>query len=103
MQNVIKLILTSALTIMASSLLVAATGQQSNEPNASPQQEQPSAQGHAQSSAVVQSVTGCVVKTENGFSLKTENDTYPIDTGKDLSQYINKKVRVTGILEHHNT
>jgi len=93
----------SALTIMASSLLIAATGQQNQEPNASPQQGQPSAQGQASSNAVVQSVTGCVLKSDQGFSLKTESDTYPIETGKDLSQYVNKKVRVTGILEHHNT
>ena len=103
MRNVIKSILMSALTIMASSLLIAATGQQNQEPNASPQQGQPSAQGQASSNAVVQSVTGCVLKSDQGFSLKTESDTYPIETGKDLSQYVNKKVRVTGILEHHNT
>jgi len=102
MRNVIKSILMSALTIMASSLLIAATGQQNQEPNASPQQGQPSAQGQASSNAVVQSVTGCVLKSDQGFSLKTESDTYPIETGKDLSQYVNKKVRVTGILEHHN-
>lgn len=101
MRNVIKSILMSALTIMASSLLIAATGQQNQEPNASPQQGQPSAQGQASSNAVVQSVTGCVLKSDQGFSLKTESDTYPIETGKDLSQYLNKKVRVTGILEHH--
>ena len=87
---------------MASSLLIAATGQQNQDPNASQQQEQPSAQGQASSNAVVQSVTGCVVKSDQGFSLKTESDTYPIETGKDLSQYVNKKVKVTGILEHHN-
>ena len=104
MRNVIKLILMSALTVMASSLLIAATGQQNGEPNASPQQEQQSPQGQASSRAVVQSVTGCVVKSDQGFSLKTESgDTYPIETGKDLSQYVNKEVRVTGILEHHNT
>jgi len=103
MRNLIKLILMSALTVMASSLLIAATGQQNGEPNASPQQEQQSPQGQASSSAVVQSVTGCVVKSDQGFSLKTESDTYPIETGKDLSQYVNKEVRVTGILEHHNT
>jgi hypothetical protein len=104
MRNVLKSILMSALTLMASSLLIAATGQQNQEPNAPPQQEQqPSAQGQASSNAVVQSVTGCVVKSDQGFSLKTESgDSYPIETGKDLSQYVNKKVKVTGILEHHN-
>ena len=101
MRNLIKSVLMSAVTVMASGLLIAATGQQNQEPNASPQQGQPSAQGQASSNAVVQSVTGCVVKSDQGFSLKTESDTYPIETGKDLSQYVNKKVKVTGILEHH--
>lgn len=101
MRNVVKSILMSALTVMASSLLIAATGQQNQEPNSSSQPGQSSAQGQASSNAVVQSVTGCVVKSDQGFSLKTESDTYPIETGKDLSKYVNKKVKVTGILEHH--
>ena len=93
----------SAGSLLGGQLLIAATGQQNQEPNASPQQQQPqSAQGQAESHAAVQSVTGCVVKSENGYSLKTASDTYPIETGKDLSQYVNKEVRITGILEHHN-
>ena len=51
--------------------------------------------------ALVQSVTGCVVKTDHGFSLMTASDSYPIETGQDLSQYVNKQVKVTGVLEHH--
>jgi hypothetical protein len=72
------------------------------------QQQQPSAsqgqtsQGQASSSAAVQSITGCVVQSDNGYSLKTESDTYPIETQKDLSHYVNKEVKVTGVLEHHN-
>ena len=31
----------------------------------------------------------------------TESGSYPIETGQDLSQYIDKQVKVTGILEHH--
>ena len=92
----------SAGSLLDSRLLIAATGQQNEEPNASPQQQAPSTQGQASSHAAVQSVTGCVVKSENGYYLKTQNDTYPIETEKDLSQYVNKEVRITGILEHHN-
>lgn len=107
MWNLKNLVLMSTMTISAGSLLasrplVAATGQQNQEPNASPQQQTPSGQGQASSRAAVQSVTGCVVKSDQGYSLKTSNDTYPIETEKDLSQYVNKEVRVTGILEHHN-
>lgn len=101
MRNIINLVLKAALTVTVSGLLIAATAQQNEQPNAS-QQEQPSTQGQASSSAAVQSVTGCVVQSDHGYSLKTEDGTYPIETGKDLSQYVNKEVRVTGILEHHN-
>jgi hypothetical protein len=67
------------------------------------QQQAPStSQGQASSSAAVQSVTGCVVQTDSGYSLKTESDNYPIETDKDLSHYVNKQVKVTGVLEHHN-
>lgn len=101
MRNIIKLVLTPALTVTVGGLLVAATAQQNEEPNAS-QQEQQSTQGQASSSAAMQSVTGCVVRSDHGYSLKAEDGTYPIETGKDLSQYVNKEVRVTGVLEHHN-
>jgi hypothetical protein len=102
MRNVIKLNLMAALILGSGTLLIAATGQQKEEPNAPPQQESSSAQGQASSSAAVKSVTGCVVQSDHGYSLKTENDTYPIETGKDLSRYVNKKVEITGLLEHHN-
>jgi hypothetical protein len=107
MQKLMNLILMLTLTsstgsLLGSRLVFAATGQQNEEPNASPQQETPSAQGQASSHAAVQSVTGCVVKSDNGYSLKTKNDSYPIETGQDLSRYVDKEVRVTGILEHQN-
>lgn len=67
------------------------------------QEQQPStSQGQASSSAAAQSVTGCVVQSGHAYSLKTKNESYPIETDKDLSQYVNKQVRVTGVLEHHN-
>jgi len=70
--------------------------------NANPEQQTPpTSQGQASSTAAVQSVTGCVVQSDHGYSLKTQNDTYPIETDKDLSQYVNKQIRITGILEHH--
>lgn len=70
----------------------------------SEQQSNPqgSSQPHASSSAAVQSITGCLVKSNSGYSLKTDTDTYPIETSRDLSKYVNKKIKVSGILEHHN-
>jgi hypothetical protein len=102
MRNVIKSISMVTLSLTAGVLLMAATGPQDQEPNAPAQQESPSTQGQPSSSAAVQSVTGCVVQSDHGYSLKTESDTYPIETDKDLSQYVNKEVKITGILEHHS-
>jgi hypothetical protein len=91
MRTLINLVLVFLLTCSAESVL----SQKANQ-----QQTPPTSQGQSSSSAV-KSVTGCVVQNKQGFSLKTDTDTYPIDTDKDLSQYVNKQVKVTGILEHH--
>ena len=92
-----------ALVVLAGSLCAAKGGQnapaqQGQEQNAPPDQQQP----QASSSAAVQSVTGCLVRSDSGYSLKTDTDTVPIETDKDLSQYVGKQIIVTGILEHHN-
>ena len=73
-------------------------GAEQGEQNASPEQQQP----QASSSAAVRSVAGCLVRSDGGYSLKTDTDTLPIETDKDLSQYVGKKIKVTGILEHHS-
>ena len=53
--------------------------------------------------AVLHIVTGCLVGNDHGYSLMTETTSYPIETEKDLTQYVNKQIIVTGILEqHHN-
>jgi hypothetical protein len=65
------------------------------------QQTPPASQGQGTSQAAVKSVTGCVIKSDTGYSLKTASDTIPIETDNDLSQYVNKQVKITGILEHH--
>lgn len=74
--------------------------QQNEHQNPSPD-PQASPSGQATSRAAVESVTGCVVKSDSGYSLTTDNDSYPIETSQDLSTYVNKQVKVTGILEHH--
>lgn len=74
--------------------------QQNEHQNPSPE-PQASPSGQATSRAAVESVTGCVVKSNSGYSLMTDNGSYPIETSQDLSTYVNKQVKVTGILEHH--
>lgn len=93
MRSLISLVVMFLLTCSAESVLSQDAKQQEQAP--------PTSQGQNSSSAAVKSVTGCVVKSNQGFSLKTDSDTYPIETDKDLSQYVNKQVKVTGILEHH--
>jgi hypothetical protein len=83
--------------------LNASASQQNEQQNASPQQQTPPSEQQRSKSAVVQSVTGCVVKSDSGYSLKTDSDSYPIETDQDLSQYVNKQVRITGMLEHQHT
>ena len=104
MRNLINLVLVLLLGVLGAvaignPLLSNSKKNQNEGQNASQDQQAPSARG--QSNAAVQSVTGCVVKGEHGFSLKTESDTYPLETDRDLSQYVNKQVKLTGILEHH--
>src|SRR5215469_8828433 len=93
----------SCCTVFGVELLNASASRQNQEQNASPQQQTPPSEQQRSRSAVVQSVTGCVVKSDQGYSLKTESDTYPIETDQDLSKYVNKQVRVTGMLEHQHT
>jgi hypothetical protein len=92
------LLLVSSAESMLGSLL-----QQDEKQNASQEQQaQPaSPAGQATSRAAMQSVTGCVVKNDRGYSLMTDDGVYPIDTNQELSSYVNKQVKVTGILEHH--
>jgi len=65
------------------------------------QQSPPASQAQASRTAAAQSVTGCLVQNGQGYSLMTESGSYPIETEKDLTQYVNKQITVTGILEHH--
>jgi hypothetical protein len=113
MRSVITLTLILFLTVSTDALrsngLVSATvNQQNQDQHASPQEQQaPTFQQQNEvppsSSTAVRVYTGCVVQSDHGYSLKTEKDTYPLDTTKDLSQYRNKQVSVTAILEHHKS
>jgi hypothetical protein len=97
-------VVVSAESMLGSRLLNLADKQQNQERNTpAEQQNQPgSTQGQISSNVGVQSVTGCLVQSDQGYALKTENDSEPIETDQDLSQYVNKRIKVTGILEHHN-
>jgi hypothetical protein len=109
MQTTFKLLMMVLLAIsienaFSTQLISGSERLQSQDQNASPEQQTPpDSQEQASRSAVAKSVTGCVVQGDHGYSLKTESDTYPLDTQKDLSQYLNKRVTVTGILEHKNS
>jgi cytoskeletal protein RodZ len=94
--NVTSLLLIILLPVWVEA--VHAARQQGGEQSTSPQQQH----AQASSSATAQSETGCLVRSESGYSLKTDTETLPIETDKDLSPYVNKRIKVTGILEHHS-
>jgi hypothetical protein len=77
--------------------------QQNETQNASPEQQTPPTfpLGQVTSDALVQSVTGCIVRGDQGYSLKTASDTYPIEADEDLSHFVNRLVKLTGILQRH--
>ena len=105
-------------SMLGSQLLTFRGKQQSQEQSAPPAQQTPPAEqqtppaeqqaqpgstrGQVSSNVGVQTVTGCLVRSDNGYALKTDEGTEPIETDKDLSQYVNKQIKITGILEHHN-
>lgn len=98
----------TTLFMIAVLFLVRAAGAQSQDQHASPQEQQaPTFQQQNEappsSSTAVRVYSGCVVQSDHGYSLKTEKDTYPLETDRDLSQFVNKQVSVTAILEHHKT
>ncbi len=59
-----------------------------------------SSQGLDSSITAVRSITGCVIRGDHGFSLITESGAYLIETEKNLSQYVNKQLKITAILEN---
>lgn len=88
------------LLVISAEGMLGSRSQQNEHQNPSPE-PQASPSGQATSRAAVESVTGCVVKSDSGYSLMTDNGSYPIETSQDLSTYVDKQVKVTGILEHH--
>jgi len=109
MQRLLASAISSVLVISAMALYGALSPalaeQQAGETQGTSQDQQqnpPASQHHGSSSAAVQSVTGCLVKSNSGYSLKTDTDTYPIETNRDLSKYVNKQIKISGVLEHHN-
>ena len=94
--NVASLLLSIILFVWVEA--VHAAPQQGGEQSASPQQQH----AQASSSAAAQNEIGCLVRSNSGYSLKTDTETLPIETDKDLSSYVNKRIKVTGILEHHS-
>jgi hypothetical protein len=89
---------TSAECVLGSGLL-RVMDTQNEEQNASPEQQtSPASQGQASSSAaILHIVTGRLVRNGHGYSLMTENSSCPIETERDLAQYVNKQIIVTGI------
>lgn len=41
-------------------------------------------------------VTGCVVQSGDGYVLRTDEETFPINSDRDVTPYIGKKVKIVG-------
>ena len=97
------LLLAISVGSMLSSTLVNAQ-RHDEEHNTTAERQPPPASPEAQASSdvAVHSVTGCLVQSDRGYVLMTEDDAYPIDTNKDLSQFINQRLQITGVWEYHN-
>ena len=57
---------------------------------------QSSSSGTRNTASGEQTITGCVAREGEGFVLKTDRGPYAFDTARDLSQYVGKKVRISG-------
>jgi hypothetical protein len=42
-------------------------------------------------------VVGCVEKMGNSFVLKGDDGTYPLDTDRDLTPYVGKRIKLAGV------
>jgi hypothetical protein len=90
--------------ILALSLAVAGAAQTSSTPQqqpSSPQAGSSSAQGNSTETTAKQvtggrTVIGCVTQSGGEYVLKTEEDSFPLNTDRDLSPYVGKKVKIEG-------
>jgi len=90
MRNVINTLLTVILAISTMLILPA-------------QQTSPASQVEASDGpAILQTLTGCLVRNDHGYSLMTETSSFSLETERNLEQYANKQVVVTGILEQYS-
>lgn len=102
MSKRVKFFVTLIMSISSITIFGSLKPQNEQPGGSSKQQEsQPAPQGQVSSQAGVHSVTGCVSQSDHGYSLKTKTATYDIDTDQDLSQYVGKQIRISGIWEHH--
>ncbi len=75
-----------ALFCLCASAQTGSTGQQST-----PQTTGPRAQELSGSKTIV----GCLERSGDGFAVRTETDLYPLNTERDLSAYVGKKVQIS--------
>lgn len=59
-----------------------------------PQAGQPSAQPRTQSQSGSKTIEGCLERQADGFAVRTEEGLYPLNTERDLTAYIGKRVRL---------
>jgi hypothetical protein len=74
--------------IASMALLCAGAAAQQNKP---PETTSPRSQELSGSKTIV----GCLERSGDGFAVRTDSDVYPLNTERDLSAYVGKKVQLS--------
>ncbi|HEX7284758.1 MAG TPA: hypothetical protein VF532_01160 [Candidatus Angelobacter sp.] len=80
------------LTLAASHQAAAQSG--STQPQTGQQASPQSPQPRTQSLSGSKTIEGCLERSGDGFAVKTDEGLYPLNTERDLTAYIGKKVRL---------
>lgn len=83
------------LCLMPASVAAAQAGTNAQDQSGATQSQagQPSAP-HTQSQSGSKTIEGCLERQGDGFAVRTEEGSYPLNTERDLTAYIGKRVRL---------
>jgi Protein of unknown function (DUF5818) len=106
-QMKMKLLLSAvalSFTMVASAQTSSPQDQTPAQGSSAPQQQAPSSAGsqgitsetNARHLTGERTVVGCVVQSGDGYVLRTDEETFPINSDRDVTPYIGKRVKIVG-------